>query len=574
MTETTPATERVAVSTLELFFDLVFVFTITQLTRVLAHETTWTGLYQVILMLGIIYWMYGGYVWLTNSVSLDRFNRRLILLVGMAGFFLVALAVPSAFSGRGATFGVAYCVVVLLHLGLFVRSSKISLTRAVIGLAPFNLSTAALVLIGGLIGGTAQYVIWTIAVVGEWGSPKLFDDSGFVIEPGHFVERHGLVVLIAIGESVVAVGVGASALTVDLQLAIVAVLGLALSGCLWWTHFGQDEQGPERAMAAAPVGARPWLAIEAFGYWHMVILLGILAIATGLETATSHASHPLPRAFAVALGGGAATFLLGELLFRRTLRLGRVRYPRHRGRRGAGHDPAWHPGRGSRAARRARRRVRGHARRRGPLPRARMNEIERLAPRMWVCRRCPEAGIHVESMPVFSVSPFAEAILVGQAPGVHEPVVRRPFAASAGRTLRRWLEPAGLGDEAAFYTRLHITAVAKCFPGKARGGSDVPPSRAMLKTCRPWLDAEFAALPGLPVISVGVMALTTLAPGLKLDDAVGAELETGDGRRLFALPHPSGASPWPHLPGNRERLDRAIAQIAAALGVRSDDAER
>ncbi len=198
-----------------------------------------------------------------------------------------------------------------------------------------------------------------------------------------------------------------------------------------------------------------------------------------------------------------------------------------------------------------------------------MSEIQRLAPAMWTCRRCPAAGIAVESMPVFSVSDEAVAILVGQAPGVHEPVIRQPFAWTAGRTLRQWLEPAGLGDEASFYTRLHITAVAKCFPGKRPGGSDVPPSRAMRETCRPWLDAELAALPGLPVISVGAMALTVLAPGVKLDDAVGAELTTAGGRPLFALPHPSGASPWPHLPGNRERLDGAIARIAAALSVRS-----
>ncbi len=195
-----------------------------------------------------------------------------------------------------------------------------------------------------------------------------------------------------------------------------------------------------------------------------------------------------------------------------------------------------------------------------------MSEISQLAPLMWVCRRCPAAGIEVQSMPVFSVSERAEAILVGQAPGVHEPVVRRPFAASAGRTLRGWLEPAGLGQESQFYGRLHVTSVAKCFPGKRPGGSDRAPSRAMQRTCRPWLDAELAALPGLPVITVGALALTTLAPGEKLDDAVGRELTTADGRTLIALPHPSGASPWPHLPGNRERLDCAVALIAARLG--------
>ena len=138
-------------------------------------------------------------------------------------------------------------------------------------------------------------MIWAIAGIGEWVSAKLIDDSGFVIEPGHFVERHGLVVLIAIGESVIAVGIGAAGLTVDTKLVVVALLGLALSGCLWWTHFGTDEGAAERAMATAPVPARPRLAINAFGYWHMVILLGIIAIAAALRTATGDAPRPAHR---------------------------------------------------------------------------------------------------------------------------------------------------------------------------------------------------------------------------------------------------------------------------------------
>ena len=275
-------------------------------------------------MLGIIYWMYAGYVWLTNSVSLDRLTRRLTLLGGMASFFLVALAIPAAFSGNGATFGLAYLVVVLLHLGMYTRAAKVTVVRAIIGLAPFNLASAALVVVGGLLGGDAQYALWALAVVVEWVSPKLIDDSGFVIEPGHFVERHGLVVLIAIGESVIAVGIGAAGLEVNAELVIVALLGLALSGCLWWAHFGIDEGAPERALAAAPMPARPQLAIDAFGYWHMVILLGIIAIATGLKTATGHGLDALPEALAMALGGGAAAFLIGEALFRRTLAIGAV----------------------------------------------------------------------------------------------------------------------------------------------------------------------------------------------------------------------------------------------------------
>ncbi|MGN6380114.1 MAG: uracil-DNA glycosylase family protein, partial [Gaiellales bacterium] len=189
-----------------------------------------------------------------------------------------------------------------------------------------------------------------------------------------------------------------------------------------------------------------------------------------------------------------------------------------------------------------------------------------LLRRLAECRRCPAAGIRVESMPVFSTCERPRAILVGQAPGIRERGPRRPFAGDAGMRLRRWLEPCGLGDEQAFYGSLHLTAVAKCFPGKRAGGSDLPPSPGMLRTCLPWLRRELALVPAPLVITVGAMALAELAPGHKLDSAVGVELEAPDGRPLVALPHPSGASPWPHLPGNRERLDRALSLICARVG--------
>ncbi len=148
----------------------------------------------------------------------------------MAGFLVVALSVPGAFAGSGATFGLAYLGVVLVHLGMFTLSSRLTVTQAILRLAPFNLATALLVLVGGTLGGTAQYVIWTSAFVLAWISPKLVDDTGFVIEPGHFVERHGLVVIVAIGESIIAVGIGAAGLPVDAGLVTAAVLGLGLSG--------------------------------------------------------------------------------------------------------------------------------------------------------------------------------------------------------------------------------------------------------------------------------------------------------------------------------------------------------
>jgi uracil-DNA glycosylase len=199
--------------------------------------------------------------------------------------------------------------------------------------------------------------------------------------------------------------------------------------------------------------------------------------------------------------------------------------------------------------------------------RERIGDLEALQRALRPCRRCVAAGIRVESMPVVSGGRDAEAILVGQAPGIRERENLRPFSGPAGRRLREWLAPAGLGDEASFYGRLYIAAVVRCFPGKRPGGSDVRPSAAMVRECVPWLRRELELVRAPLVISVGTLALEELAPGVRLDDAVGSELAVADGRPLVALPHPSGASPWPHLPGNAERLERALGMVAARLRV-------
>ena len=255
----TSPVEAPRVTTLELFFDLVFVFTLTQLTTVLFRAPNARGLLQVVLMLGVIWWMYGGYAWLTNAVSAHTLPRRLLLFAAMGAYFVLALAIPTAFEGTGLAFGLAYLLVVVIHIALFTRTAAVSAARAILMLAPYNLSGALVVLAGGAIGGTTQYVLWgATGVAFEWLTPLIRGTSGFLIEPAHFVERHGLVVIIAIGESVVAIGFGASQLTLDAQLVAVALVGLALSACLWWLYFGGDDERAEHALlrsAAATTGA-------------------------------------------------------------------------------------------------------------------------------------------------------------------------------------------------------------------------------------------------------------------------------------------------------------------------------
>ena len=196
-----PTAERV--TTLELFFDLVFVFTVTRLTAVLTQELSWSSLGQVMLMLGLIWWMYAGYAWLTNAVSTRGVARRSVLLGGMAGYLILALSIPDAFGGSGLAFGLAYALVVVVHSTMYMRLASDRSAEAIRGIVPFNLVSAALVLVGGALGGTPQTVLWTIAVVLEWMTPRLAgrgeNQQGFEIAPEHFVERHGLVIIVAIG---------------------------------------------------------------------------------------------------------------------------------------------------------------------------------------------------------------------------------------------------------------------------------------------------------------------------------------------------------------------------------------
>jgi low temperature requirement protein LtrA len=288
------------VSTLELFFDLVFVFTVTQLTAVLTHELSWSSLGQVVLMLGLIWWMYDGYAWLTNAVSTRGAAQRAVLLGGMAGYLILALAIPGAFEGSGLSFGLAYAIVVVVHATLYVRLASDRSAAAIRGIVPFNLASAALVVVGGALGGAVQTVLWAVAVVLEWMTPRLAgrgeSQQGFEIAPAHFVERHGLVIIVAIGESVVAIGIGAAGVDVDVELVLVA-------------------------NAAAP--ERPWMALHGFGMAHFFLLLGIVLVAVGLKKATGHAYDELTYAQALTLGGGVALFLAADVAFRRVLRIGR-----------------------------------------------------------------------------------------------------------------------------------------------------------------------------------------------------------------------------------------------------------
>jgi low temperature requirement protein LtrA len=310
------------VSTIELFFDLVFVFTITQLTSLLYAEPTGAGVARVVLIFGNVWWMYGGYAWLTNAVPPREPVLRLFMLLGMAGFLVVALAIPQAFGEAGVAFGIGYLVVTLVHTGMFLRSSEESAVRAMFRLGPYNTITAGLLLAAGFVHGAARWWLWIAAFVLHWTSPAITAVGGFRIRAAHFVERHGLIVLIALGESVVAVGIGVQGHDVTAGLVTTAVLGLALAAALWWLYFDGEDERAERALRDASDARNPWLALFAFGYAFLPVLGGIIVLAAGVRHAIVRYGEPADAATAWLLAAGVAVYVLGLAAFRAVLRTG------------------------------------------------------------------------------------------------------------------------------------------------------------------------------------------------------------------------------------------------------------
>jgi low temperature requirement protein LtrA len=307
------------VSTLELFFDLVFAFAITQLTGILSHDVSVLDGVRVLLVFGALWWMYGGYVWLSNARTPVRASERLLMLLGMAGFLIVGLSIPHAFGRDGVALGIGYLIVVLVHAWLYQRVNR-NIARVV----PFNLGAALLIIGAGVVKGWGAYVLWAAALALQQASPLFIRVRGrFDIQPSHFVERHGALVIIVFGESVVDIGTGAEGHAVTVSLALSAVLGLALAAALWWAFFGVgDDERAEQAMLAAEPAARPALALAAYFFAYIPMLLGVVALASGVRQAIVNTGRTLPAGPCVALGCGVALFLAGTAAFRHALHIG------------------------------------------------------------------------------------------------------------------------------------------------------------------------------------------------------------------------------------------------------------
>jgi low temperature requirement protein LtrA len=240
---------------------------------------------------------------------------------------VLAIVIPHAFARRSdaVTFGVAYLLINLIHAFLYVTAAGGSSAEAMRQLAPWNLGTATAVIVGGLLGGLAQELIWTAIPVLQWFLLGARTGGGWELRPGYFVERHGQLILIAIGESVVATGVGASArLGVSLTLVLMVTLGLLVSAALWWTYFGEGDEQLERELAARDPRGRVQVAIRGFGYSHYAMLLAVVVISAGIRQAVEFPHLGMNPAHAFALAGGAALFIAADGWFRVTLGLRRI----------------------------------------------------------------------------------------------------------------------------------------------------------------------------------------------------------------------------------------------------------
>jgi low temperature requirement protein LtrA len=306
------------VKPLELFFDLVFVLAVTQCTAFMSHEPTWAGVAKGMLVLGVLWWSWVGYAWLTSVVDPEEGAVRVAIFGAMAGLLIVAICVPDAFGGLGLEFALAYGVVRAAHIALFVLASRDdpALRHSVFGLGAGTAIGVGLLIGASFLDGLPQAGLWALALLLDMGEPFLFGSEGWKLVPGHFAERHGLIILIALGESIVAIGVGAEA-HLSAGIAAAAVLGVALAAELWWIYFDVVALVSARRLGRAPEGrVRNELARDAYSYLHFPMVAGIILAALGLKQTLGAVDDPLGTVLGFALLGGVAFYLLGHVAFR------------------------------------------------------------------------------------------------------------------------------------------------------------------------------------------------------------------------------------------------------------------
>jgi low temperature requirement protein LtrA len=327
-----PTQEGHGVTTLELFFDLVFVFAITQVTALMAEDLGWRGVLRGLVLLALLWFVWCSYAWLGNQAHADEGIVRPAVIAAMAAMFLAALAIPEAWQDEGGgirapvVLAGAIALVRLLHLSVYAVAAlgDAELRRQLLRTAiPVSVAVTLLV-VGALIGGATQTVLWALALVVDYSGVYASGTGWRLPSPVHFAERPGLIIIIALGESIIAVGVGVLDLPLTVPIAGAALLGLAVSVALWWLYFDVVAPVAERELRRRDGVERVRLARDSYTYLHFPMVAGVIYLALGLKKVaeyvgdTSHHSltDPLPATALWAMYGGVAAYLIAHLAFR------------------------------------------------------------------------------------------------------------------------------------------------------------------------------------------------------------------------------------------------------------------
>jgi low temperature requirement protein LtrA len=306
------------VTPLELFFDLVFVYAITQVTLLMSDDPTWAGIGRGLLVLAALWWAWTGYAWLTNMLEPEEGVVRLGMFGGMAAMLVVALAVPGAFGDTALLFGVAYLVVRAIQMLLFATAGRRDPTMAGFARRKMPQSTAApvLVLLAASFDGPAQAGLWIAALAVDYLGALLTHGSGLRISPAHFAERYGLIVIIALGESIVAIGIGAAGVSLTAGIVTAAVLAIGTIAALWWAYFDVIAVTAQGQLTDTSGSTRTRLARDIYSYIHLPMIAGIVMFALGLKKTIEQVDEPLDTVPAVALCGGLSLYYFSHVVLR------------------------------------------------------------------------------------------------------------------------------------------------------------------------------------------------------------------------------------------------------------------
>jgi low temperature requirement protein LtrA len=306
------------VTPLELFFDLVVVYAITQVTLLMSDDPTWSGLGRGLAVLAALWWAWTGYAWLTNALEPEEGTVRAGMFAAMAAMLVVALAVPEAFDADATLFGVAYLIVRLLHLLLFAIAGKRDpdLLGAVLRFIPSATLAPVIILAAGFVDGRAQATLWVIALAVDYLGALIGRGQGWRVSPAHFAERHGLVVIIALGESIVAIGIGAAGVPLTPGIVAAAVLGVVIIAALWWAYFDVYAVSAQHQLSKARGAARARFARDYYSYLHLPMIAGIVLFALGLKKTIEAIGEPLATVPAVALCGGLSLYFMSHVALR------------------------------------------------------------------------------------------------------------------------------------------------------------------------------------------------------------------------------------------------------------------